>query len=110
MPDPCPFCNYSGPSAILERGANSFVIEPINPVAPGHVLVVPYDHVQDFCGRLDLTLEVMRHATLYARNNLGECNLITSRGPAASQSVWHLHVHLVPRTLGDGLALPWSPR
>lgn len=108
MRAPCPFCNYGGPSAILERGANSFVIEPINPVVPGHVLVVPYEHVADFATRLDLTVGVMRHATNYAQANLGECNLITSRGPAASQSVFHLHVHLVPRSPGDGLALPWT--
>jgi histidine triad (HIT) family protein len=36
------------------------------------------------------------------------CNLITSAGRAATQSVMHLHLHLVPRLDGDGLALPWS--
>ena len=40
-----------------------------------------------------------------ARPTLG---LITNIGPAATQSVWHLHVHVVPRTEGDGLLLPWS--
>jgi histidine triad (HIT) family protein len=35
-------------------------------------------------------------------------NLITSQGAAATQTVMHLHLHLVPRTDGDGLKLPWS--
>jgi histidine triad (HIT) family protein len=37
------------------------------------------------------------------------CNVITSRGRVATQSVFHLHLHLVPRAEGDGLALPWEP-
>lgn len=37
-------------------------------------------------------------------------NLITSRGGAATQTVFHLHVHVVPREAGDGLALPWTPQ
>ena len=40
----------------------------------------------------------------------GESNLITSIGPAATQTVPHLHLHLVPRRPGDGLPLPWTPQ
>jgi histidine triad (HIT) family protein len=36
-------------------------------------------------------------------------NLITSKGSAATQTVFHLHVHLVPRQVDDGLPLPWTP-
>jgi hypothetical protein len=36
------------------------------------------------------------------------CNLITSVGADATQSVRHLHIHVVPRREGDGLMLPWS--
>lgn len=109
MRDGCPFCAYDGPSPIIEEGANSFVIEPLNPVAPGHVVVIPFKHVTDFASDGLVTAEVMRHAVLFARMRMGECNLITSRGAAATQSVPHLHVHLVPRFAGDGLKLPWTP-
>lgn len=43
-----------------------------------------------------------------ARAGTGACNLIASRGPEATQSVYHLHLHLIPRLKHDGLALPWT--
>lgn len=43
-----------------------------------------------------------------AREMPGDMNLITSRGPAATQTVPHLHLHLIPRREGDGLTLPWT--
>lgn len=39
-----------------------------------------------------------------------DANIITSKGSLATQTVFHLHVHLVPRAAGDGLPLPWTPR
>ena len=48
----------------------------------------------------------MARAALLA-DEMGPVNLITSRGREATQSVFHLHLHLVPRAANDGLALPW---
>lgn len=104
----CPFCEYAGPSSIIEQGSAAYVIPPINPVVDGHVLVVPYKHVHDFASDLAVTQAVMLHAALFARTRLIDCNLITSRGEAATQTVKHLHVHLIPRVTGDGLHLPWT--
>lgn len=55
--------------------------------------------------------EAMGAAAAYARDWLpnAEFNLITSSGRAATQTIDHVHVHLVPRRPGDGLLLPWSP-
>jgi histidine triad (HIT) family protein len=80
--------------------------EPLGPVVPGHLLVVPKRHVTD--ARVDpaVTADTYRVAALLARE-AGECNLITSVGAAATQSVFHLHVHVVPRRPSDGLRLPW---
>jgi hypothetical protein len=51
----------------------------------------------------------VRFGTEWAkRHGVGDCNLIASRGPAATQTVPHLHLHLVPRLEGDGLPLPWT--
>jgi histidine triad (HIT) family protein len=49
----------------------------------------------------------MSRAAQWART-CGDANLITSVGSAATQTVFHLHVHVVPRRAGDGLALPWT--
>jgi histidine triad (HIT) family protein len=85
-----------------------YIFEPLNPVTPGHKLVVPHKHVTDFSEQSWLTAMVMSHAAKYVAERGGDWNLITSKGRAATQSVFHLHVHLVPRTEADGLLLPWS--
>ena len=105
----CPFCDYAGPSEILHDWGDAYAIEPIDPVAPGHVLVIPKAHVCSFTPSPPTTAMVMQRA---AEWTLVEChgasNLITSDGAAATQTVKHLHVHVVPRRDGDGLQLPWS--
>jgi histidine triad (HIT) family protein len=50
----------------------------------------------------------MAHAADLADAVGGDMNIISSKGPAATQTVFHLHLHLVPRTAGDCLALPWT--
>ena len=105
--DDCPFCDFDGP--ILHRERRVFIIEPLNPVTPGHVLAIPDRHVMDADAYPFITGDVFAAAAWYARKiNLESYNLITSVGEAATQSVFHLHVHVVPRREGDGLALPWT--
>lgn len=86
-----------------EPGVMAF--EPLNPVTPGHMLVVPAAHVPDALTNPATTGLVMQVAARIAQ---GPCNLITSCGAEATQTVFHLHVHVVPRFEGDGLALPWT--
>lgn len=80
---------------------------PLNPVVEGHVLVVPKAHVADFAEDPDVYAAVSRRAAEFMRWSSRPMNVITSRGAEATQSVFHLHVHLVPRAKDDGLALPW---
>jgi histidine triad (HIT) family protein len=106
----CVFCDYAGPSPILWCNFDAFVIEPLNPVTPGHVLVVSRYHIINFADDETFTAETMNAVALYAQEvGLGDANLITSKGAAATQTIEHLHVHLVPRREGDGLRLPWAP-
>lgn len=112
----CPFCDYIGPSSVIAEWLTGeggvFVIEPIKPVTLGHALVIPRRHVADALEDPLLTGEVMRLASVYARSllhsGLHAFNIITSVGEPATQSVRHLHVHVVPRKRHDGLALPWT--
>lgn len=101
--DYCPFCMM-----FISRKDDIIDIEPLDPVVPGHRIVIPRDHVQDFAESPFITSEVMRYAARRAKQLGGDFNLITSKGPAATQSVFHLHVHLVPRREDDGLHLPWT--
>lgn len=101
----CPFCDYAGPSEILLERDDVFFIEPKHPVVEGHVLAIPRIHVNDALESPEITGQVFEAAAWFAN---GDCNLITSVGEAATQSVRHLHVHIVPRRVGDKLTLPWA--
>jgi histidine triad (HIT) family protein len=107
----CPFCARiaAGEYEISDRFAVAF--EPLNPVTEGHLLVVPRKHVPD-AGSSPLaagrTMELA--ATIVGPLEFADShyNLITSAGTAATQTVRHLHIHIVPRREGDGLHLPWT--
>lgn len=106
----CVFCDIWRGAAIAEwkyKWPRAFAIVPLNPVTPGHVLVIPGLHVPNFTSDPETTGYVMTCASEYA-DAMGSYNIITSKGRAATQTVSHLHVHIVPRQEGDGLLLPWS--
>ena len=103
----CVFCQ------IIANGLREYVAEwndavafvPLGPVVEGHVLVVPRQHVENATVDPEITAATMRRVAELAEQ---PCNIITSAGAEATQSVFHLHVHIVPREVGDGLLLPWS--
>ncbi|MFR0353195.1 HIT family protein [Streptomyces sediminimaris] len=107
----CPFCRIvagTAPARIVRDWAETLAITPLGGgVTPGHVLVLPKTHVLDVAADPAVSATTMRHAAELAAE-AGDCNVITSRGAAATQSVPHLHVHVVPRWQGDGLLLPWT--
>jgi histidine triad (HIT) family protein len=104
----CVFCDIDKiKSAKIEyRGMGNMVMvfEPLNPVVPGHLLVVNKRHSEDFTDKPMVFAETAK----VAAEKGGAYNLITSKGREATQSVFHCHIHLVPRLNGDGLKLPWS--
>lgn len=108
----CPFCKIAkqrAPLYFYEGDADgAFTLQPLNPVTPGHLLVVPFRHVEDATTDIGVTAETMRVAAKVAAIQRKPCNLITSAGREATQTVMHLHIHYVPRTADDGLLLPWS--
>lgn len=107
----CPFCRRITEGMYDPVGFSNRVVgfTPLNPVVAGHYLLVPRVHVADAAERPPLTGHVMAVAALYVQQIDTDCNIITSVGSAATQTVGHLHVHVVPRAAGDGLALPWTP-
>lgn len=106
----CVFCDIIAGDAsanVVETWYDAFAIVPLDPVTEGHVIVIPYEHVADFTTDPEITGGVMKLAAKLA-GDYESVNLITSKGAAATQTVRHLHVHIVPRRPGDGLMLPWS--
>lgn len=110
MKNGCVFCDYEGPSEILDLTPSVYMIEPLDPVTPGHVLVIPKAHVPDFTSEQEDTVLKAFAIAADRAYGMGDVNLITSKGEAATQTIGHLHFHLVPRREGDGLALPWNPQ
>jgi diadenosine tetraphosphate (Ap4A) HIT family hydrolase len=111
MTTDCPFCARIAAGEFDYFDDHSVAFQPLNPVTPGHFLVVPRIHVEsalamDAPPHLGHAVELA--ADLAGQMEIENCNLITSAGAAATQTVFHLHIHVVPRREGDGLHLPWT--
>ena len=115
MADPdCLFCAIvagSIPSETIDSDERTVTFMDINPATPGHALVVPREHSADLLeiGPEDLTATVL--AAQRMKDTLGAdgINLINACGAAAWQTVFHFHIHVVPRYVDDPLKLPWIP-
>lgn len=84
----------------------------IHPITRGHTLVIPRDHCANLFeltpGAGDVVMRTAVHVANAIRDELKPdgLNLLQSNGPAAGQTVFHFHFHLVPRWRNDGLFLP----
>ncbi|MFF1530930.1 HIT family protein [Cellulomonas sp. NPDC058312] len=114
----CPFCRIAKgeePARIVWKDAAALSFLPDVPAVLGHTLVVPRTHVRDIW-ELDPTnaralADAVRSAAHAVRAATGfdGLNVVQSNGAAAGQTVFHLHVHLVPRTDGDRMPRLWPP-
>lgn len=105
----CVFCRIVAAGGYDDEYDGIVDFEPLNPVTPGHRLVVPKVHVADALQDPVVTAAAMAYAANLAKAaGLVPCNIMTSVGREATQSVFHLHIHIVPRSAGDGLMLPWT--
>lgn len=106
----CVFCGIAAgtePAQIVREWPDAIAFVPLNPVVDGHTLVIPRKHVRDAVESQTITaLTMARAAELAAEHSAS--NILTNVGKAATQSVFHLHVHVVPRSVGDELMLPWG--
>lgn len=112
----CVFCRIvSGeePATILYEDQFNLAFAPLNPATQGHTLVIPKAHAADlwalaseFVGPL---FWAVRHVGFEVRrlHKPEGMNVIHSAGSAATQTVFHLHVHLVPRYTGDAMGPIW---
>ncbi|WP_409061167.1 HIT family protein [Streptomyces sp. SYP-A7185] len=112
----CVFCDIvagTGPARILYEDGRTVAFMPHRPAAVGHTLLVPREHVRDLWELPADTAHALTDALLALAPMLRRAlapdglNIVNSAGAAASQSVFHLHVHLVPRWRGDTFGPLW---
>ena len=108
--DRCVFCidNWHNLDIVKSVSLGIAIINPLDPVTKGHVLVIDGFHTTNAAEKPGVAAELMRYAAMWVRDRGIQANIITSIGPDATQSVFHTHVHVVPRRENDGLHLPWT--
>ncbi len=102
--DPCLFCTAR---AVTRRNELAYCTRDSYPVSPGHSLVIPFRHCASF---FDLTAEemvacmellVQEQFALNDEFNPDGYNVGVNVNVAAGQGIFHVHIHLIPRTAGD---------
>ena len=119
-PDPdCIFCKILDgelPGTIVDEDERTVAFMDINPATPGHVLVIPRVHSKDLMEISDDDLAACMLAARRLAKRMGETldpegfNVLNCCGAAAWQTVFHFHLHVVPRNSDDPLELPWIPQ
>lgn len=116
-PDPgCDFCDIVArqeDAREILRTDQVLAFFPLEPATLGHTLVIPRKHVRDIWELDDDTAAALAVATLRVASAVRDAmridglNIIQSNGEAATQSVMHLHVHVVPRWHHDRMGPIW---
>jgi len=114
----CLFCKIVAgeiAATIIAEDERTIAFMDISPATRGHALVIPRAHARDVHEIDTVDLEAVAAAAQViagrAIERLGAAgvNLLNSSGAAAWQSVFHFHMHVIPRYDGDPLRLPWVP-
>ncbi len=119
MASDCLFCGIVAgdvPAQVIDSDEHTISFMDINPATRGHALVVPRTHSADLLEIDDADLEGTMLAARRLARRIDEVlqpdgfNILNSCRPAAWQTVFHFHVHVIPRYDDDPLKLPWIPR
>ncbi|MDO5540498.1 MAG: HIT family protein [Eubacteriales bacterium] len=118
MTDNCIFCKIANgeiPSATLYEDDDFKVILDVSPAAKGHMLILPRQHYADI---MAMPEELTAKAFVLAKKMAAklekvlECdgiNLVQNNHEAAGQTVFHFHIHVIPRYAKDKLGIGWKP-
>jgi histidine triad (HIT) family protein len=120
MSENCIFCGIVAgtvPSTQVAENERAIAFMDIAPATPGHLLVIPRAHSADL---REASAEDLTAATLLAQSLVGRvierldgatgANLLSCIGPDAWQTVFHTHLHVIPRYPDDPMVLPWKPQ
>ena len=118
MAENCIFCKIANgeiPSATLYEDEDFRVILDLGPASRGHALILPKQHAANLFELPDeLAAKVLPLAKTVAQKlqkGLGAdgINLVQNNGEAAGQTVFHFHMHLIPRYQNDTVNVTWKP-
>ena len=104
----CIFCKIAGgeiPAATLYEDEDFRVILDLGPASRGHALILPKQH---YANLYEMPDELLGKAMKKALKCDG-LNLVQNNGTAAGQTVFHFHMHLIPRYDNDKVGLGWKP-
>ena len=114
----CIFCKIVAgelPATVVDSDDRTVTFMDINPATRGHALVIPREHARDL-GEIDpadlaACAQTAQRIAGRLRERLGAdgVNLLNAYGAAAWQTVFHFHIHVIPRYEDDPLKLPWVP-
>lgn len=114
----CIFCKIANgeiPAATLYEDEEFRVILDLGPASKGHALILPKTHAANI---YELPDELAAKAMVLAKKMAGkitdalQCdgfNIVQNNGETAGQTVFHFHMHLIPRYKGDGVGITWTP-
>lgn len=112
----CVFCRIASghaPARIVYGTETTLAFFPLYPATPGHTLVIPKKHVDNFLELSPDDIPDLGNSVLHVGQILRSAlqpegmNVISSAGQAATQTIMHLHIHLVPRWCGDEMGDIW---
>ncbi len=116
--DNCIFCKIANgeiPSATLYEDEDFRVILDLGPATKGHALILPKNH---FANLFEIPEDMDAKAFILAKKvakkmkDVFGCdgvNIVQNNGVAAGQTVFHFHIHLIPRYAGDHAGVTWKP-
>lgn len=113
----CIFCKIVRgeiPSFKLFEDDKTLAFMDINPINPGHALIVPKHHAPNIFETPDDWLAAAMVTTRRVARGVETAlkphgmNIVQANGPGAAQSVFHLHIHVVPRAENDGIKMNWG--
>ena len=114
----CIFCKIANgeiPAATLYEDENFRVILDLGPASKGHALILPKTHAANI---YELSDEMAAKAMILAKKMATamtaalKCdgfNIVQNNGECAGQTVFHFHMHLIPRYKGDQVGITWKP-
>jgi histidine triad (HIT) family protein len=116
-PKDCPLCqivNRRLPAVIISENDNVMAVLDLFPATPGHVLVLPRQHIENICtmppkiGSQIMTMAITVARGIQQQLKPEGLNLIQANGAVAGQTINHFHLHLVPRYENDNVSLKFG--